>query len=370
MTHDRAGLQAHRKLAETHLVRVQTHMEEAEVNEIAQGGYIHLPDRTRMKRHYMKKLGRKATKTEVQVPRECCSVTGNVVKYDPETRRYDLNGSSYGFEPHRGTSAAQILHSDWLKFQANTIIPLVPGLLPDSEFRLRHTFVIDMAYMEKNKGWNITSTVRGQFLICRIRRLDGVAPPSRRCIDGIPARRVSMKTGYRRVIDGIRRSLDGSMVYYIDIFDPAQEYDCPSQGYVGVLENSPRLLAVGEGEKFKERLMSHISNDGSLLETTMSLPRLWRHNFFNRQAGAEGVLDRAPSVIVLPLDFGLHGGQIKSKNQTDRLRFLEARYMNVSAPGRGTWDLSGAPPERTGYGDATQRGTKGTQFVYQTKLLQ
>ena len=49
--------QAHRKLAETHLVRVQTHMEEAEVNEIAQGGYIHLPDRTRMKRHYMKKLG-------------------------------------------------------------------------------------------------------------------------------------------------------------------------------------------------------------------------------------------------------------------------------------------------------------------------
>ena len=53
----RVSLQAHRKLAETHLVRVQTHMEEAQPSEIAQGGYIHLPDRTKMKRHYMKKLG-------------------------------------------------------------------------------------------------------------------------------------------------------------------------------------------------------------------------------------------------------------------------------------------------------------------------
>ena len=32
-------------------------MEEAQPSEIAQGGYIHLPDRTKMKRHYMKKLG-------------------------------------------------------------------------------------------------------------------------------------------------------------------------------------------------------------------------------------------------------------------------------------------------------------------------
>ena len=38
------------------------------------------------------------------------------------------------------------------------------------------------------------------------------------------------------------------------------------------------------------------------------------------------MIDRAPSVIVLPLDFGLAGGQIKSK-QTDRLRYLEARYL-------------------------------------------
>ena len=38
-----------------------------------------------------------------------------------------------------------------------------------------------------------------------------------------------------------------SMMYYVDVYDPTQEYDCPSQGYVGVLETSPRLLAVQEG---------------------------------------------------------------------------------------------------------------------------
>ena len=37
------------------------------------------------------------------------------------------------------------------------------------------------------------------------------------------------------------------MMYYVDVYDPTQEYDCPSQGYVGVLETSPRLLAVQEG---------------------------------------------------------------------------------------------------------------------------
>ena len=44
-------------LAETHLIRVQTHMEDAQPSEIALGGYVHLPNRTKMKRHYMKKLG-------------------------------------------------------------------------------------------------------------------------------------------------------------------------------------------------------------------------------------------------------------------------------------------------------------------------
>jgi len=72
--------------------------------------------------------------------------------------------------------------------------------------------------------------------------------------------------------------------------------------------------------------MSHISNDGTLFETCLSLPRLWRHNFYNSTAGSDGVLNRAPSVIVLPLDFGLAGGVVKSK-QTDRLRYLEGRYM-------------------------------------------
>ena len=87
-----------------------------------------------------------------------------------------------------------------------------------------------------------------------------------------------------------------------------------------------RLKVFISGEKFKDRLISHISNDGTLFETYLSLPRLWRHNFYNSLAGSEGILDRAPSVLVLPLDFGLAGGQIKSK-QTDRLRYLEARYM-------------------------------------------
>ena len=40
------------------------------------------------------------------------------------------------------------------------------------------------------------------------------------------------------------------MMYYVDVYDPTQEYDCPSQGYVGVLETSPRLLAVQEGKSF------------------------------------------------------------------------------------------------------------------------
>ena len=39
------------------------------------------------------------------------------------------------------------------------------------------------------------------------------------------------------------------MVYYVDVFDPGQEYGQPSQGYLGVVENSPRLLAVKEGKK-------------------------------------------------------------------------------------------------------------------------
>jgi hypothetical protein len=37
------------------------------------------------------------------------------------------------------------------------------------------------------------------------------------------------------------------MMYYVDVYDPTQEYDCPSQGFVGTLETSPRLLAVQEG---------------------------------------------------------------------------------------------------------------------------
>ena len=80
------------------------------------------------------------------------------------------------------------------------------------------------------------------------------------------------------------------------------------------------------GEKLADRLMNHIYNDSSLLETTLSLPRLWRHNFYNGVAGSQGVIDQAPSVLILPLDFGLAGGQVKSK-QTDRLRYLEARYL-------------------------------------------
>ena len=31
--------------------------------------------------------------------------------------------------------------------------------------------------------------------------------------------------------------------------------------------------------------MSHLSNDSSLLESVLSLPRLWRHNFYNSLAG-------------------------------------------------------------------------------------
>ena len=34
--------------------------------------------------------GRKAAKSEVQVARECCSLVGNVLKYDPDQRRQDL----------------------------------------------------------------------------------------------------------------------------------------------------------------------------------------------------------------------------------------------------------------------------------------
>ncbi|XP_063692938.1 uncharacterized protein LOC134824887 isoform X1 [Bolinopsis microptera] len=330
MTHDRAGLQAHRKLAETHLVRVQTHMEEAQPSEIAQGGYIHLPDRTKMKRHYMKKLGRKATKTEVQVPKECCTMLGNVAKYDPARRRHDLK---------------------------NTIIPLIPGSLPNPEFRFRHVFVVDMAYMEKNKvdltndrvpvfsaahpgdkylfSKEISEEIkaRSKRLLAAIRIafnnrlywkdvLKGKSKPTAVLED------TENEEVYKRECEQfISNPLScRSMMYYVDVYDPTQEYDCPSQGYVGVLETSPRLLAVQEGEKFKERLMSHICNDGSLFETCLSLPRLWRHNFYNSTAGSDGVLDRAPSVIVLPLDFGLAGGVVKSK-QTDRLRYLEGRYM-------------------------------------------
>ena len=72
--------------------------------------------------------------------------------------------------------------------------------------------------------------------------------------------------------------------------------------------------------------MSHIVSDGNLFETVLSLSRLWRHNFYNVKAGKDGILDKAPCVIVLPLDFGLYGGQVKSK-QTDRLKYLEGRYL-------------------------------------------
>ena len=80
------------------------------------------------------------------------------------------------------------------------------------------------------------------------------------------------------------------------------------------------------GENFHDRLMSHLENDSNLLETVLSLPRLWRQNFYDSKAGNRGILQRAPSVLVVPLDFGLFGGQTKTK-QTDRLRYLEARYM-------------------------------------------
>lgn len=330
LTHDRVGLQAHRMLAETHLIRVQTHMEDAQPSEIALGGYVHLPNRTKMKRHYMKKLGRKAQKSEVQVPKECCSPSGKVVKYDPKKRRHDLK---------------------------HTITPLVPGSLPDPDFRFRHTFVIDMASMEKNKvdltddripvfsaahpedkylfSKEISTEIkeRSKRLLAGIRIafnnrlywkdvLKGKSKPSAVLEEG------ETEELYRKECETfVSHPLScRSLMYYVDVFDPTQEYSCPSQGYVGVLETSPRILAVKEGEKLADRLMNHIYNDSSLLETTLSLPRLWRHNFYNGVAGSQGVIDQAPSVLILPLDFGLAGGQVKSK-QTDRLRYLEARYL-------------------------------------------
>ena len=47
-------------------------------------------------------------------------------------------------------------------------------------------------------------------------------------------------------------------MYYVDVFDPTQEYSCPSQGYVGVLETSPRILAVKEGKKWYIIIMDMI----------------------------------------------------------------------------------------------------------------
>jgi len=246
MTHERVGLQAHRKLAETHLIRVQTHMEDPLPSEISEGGYVHLPDRTKMKRHYMKKLGRKATKSEVQVPKECCAMRGPEVTYCPEVRRQDIK---------------------------NVIIPLTPGQLPDTDFRFRHMFVVDMEYMEKHKvdlandqvpvfsaahpddkylfskSISTEIKVRSKRLLAGIRIafnnrlywrdvLKGKSKPSVVLTEG-ETEEVYYKECERFINDPLTCR---SMMYYVDVYDPVQEYNSFSQGYVGTLETSPRLL--------------------------------------------------------------------------------------------------------------------------------
>ena len=53
---------------------------------------------------------------------------------------------------------------------------LVPNLLIICVFVSASSFFVVVLFVVASSG---------QFLICRIRRLDGVAPPSRRCIDGV-----------------------------------------------------------------------------------------------------------------------------------------------------------------------------------------
>ena len=38
------------------------------------------------------------------------------------------------------------------------------------------------------------------------------------------------------------------------------------------------------------------------------------------------MLEIAPSLIIIPLDFGFYGGQVKTK-QSDRLKYLESKYL-------------------------------------------